>query len=482
MMRRGYGAGSRAAALLAAESNGLAIDFTDLSMVVKDTTTPANNYDGTPGNLLAYSGASPKMTRQSDGVYRYQAHNLFLNSAAPVTQTIAVLSGATYKVSITGTGQIVLSGAASATVTAGSPAEFTASTASLVCTVSGGPSTAHVRRTPCSDTYLPTTSAARYDLPYEWDASGNPLGVLVEPQATNLARTSINLASAYWGAIRSTITANAAVAPDGTTTAATLTATSADGFLYQACESVSGQSHCGTVFIKRKTGSGVVRLIGADGSRSVVSISSSWNRYSVVKTSSTTLPYIGVELATAGDEVHVWQADLVLGVATSPILTYGSQVTRAADNIYLDASALPSTANEYSVAAFVATAVPSLAAAVATNGSGAYGVGNLSLLRFNSQASAAVGGVNSDVFKTFSGGTSGGVKIGGAFRKSDARMAVTAKGQSVATVTTLDWTGAHNRLQFGALNSSGLQSLNGHIQALVLVPRYDESFIIARTA
>lgn len=429
MMRRGYGAGSRAAALLAAESNGLAIDFTDLSMVVKDTTTPANNYDGTPGNLLAYSGASPKMTRQSDGVYRYQAHNLLLSSqeigynigwaaqrltiaanaatAPDGTQTATILTanaggswhytsnvttiiiGGTYSYSISvkrvnhdwiflnspddakvtyfnlATGQfgniasgitasavglgdgwyrITLSWTATSAMgggglgISGGNAEGSFSAAGTEQVAAWG---AYLRRTPSVDTYLPTTSAARYDLPYEWDASGNPLGVLVEPQATNLARTSINLASAYWGAIRSTITANAAVAPDGTTTAATLTATSADGFLYQACESVSGQSHCGTVFIKRKTGSGVVRLIGADGSRSVVSISSSWNRYSVVKTSSTTLPYIGVELATAGDEVHVWQADLVLGVATSPILTYGSQVTRAADDPKIAQTAFP---------------------------------------------------------------------------------------------------------------------------------------------
>lgn len=75
--------------MLAAEAQGLALDFTDGywwtstgrygSARVKDTTTPANNYDSIPGNLLTYTGTT-KMTRQSDGVYRYGPHNIALQS------------------------------------------------------------------------------------------------------------------------------------------------------------------------------------------------------------------------------------------------------------------------------------------------------------------------------------------------------------------------------------------------------------------
>lgn len=66
-----------------------------------------------------------------------EAINLFLNSTAPATQIITVVSGIDYCVSVTGTGNIVLSGAGTGTVTDGSYVTFTASTTSLTCTVTG---------------------------------------------------------------------------------------------------------------------------------------------------------------------------------------------------------------------------------------------------------------------------------------------------------------------------------------------------------
>lgn len=63
--------------------------------------------------------------------------NLFLNSQAPTTQTITVVSTSVYTVSVYGTASVVLSGAGTGTVTQGSPITFTASTTSLICTVSG---------------------------------------------------------------------------------------------------------------------------------------------------------------------------------------------------------------------------------------------------------------------------------------------------------------------------------------------------------
>lgn len=43
---------SAADLLLGSELQGLAIDFTDLSMTIRDTTTPANNYQGSPASKL----------------------------------------------------------------------------------------------------------------------------------------------------------------------------------------------------------------------------------------------------------------------------------------------------------------------------------------------------------------------------------------------------------------------------------------------
>lgn len=366
-MRRGVTV-PMAVAMLASEANGLAIDFTDSayagstgqygSACVKDVGTPANAYTGIPANLLT-NGGTLKLTRQSDGVYRYQAHNLFLNSASPATQTITVISGATYKVSITGAGQIVLSGAASATVTAGSPQTVMATTTSLVCTVSGGPSTAHVRRTPCDDTYVATTGAAKYGLPFEWDAGGNLLGILLEPQATNLCLRSCEIGNAAWGTTSGvTVTADTTAAPDGTQTADTLAMTSS---AYHYCQNASigaaTQAYTASIWLKGTPGDKVgLRLqcaeSGNGAASTLVTLTSTWTRYTVTSTITTLAGqsvHMGLEtrsfiVAGTGAAVtfNAWGAQLEVGsVATSPVITYGATATRAADDPRLAQSKFP---------------------------------------------------------------------------------------------------------------------------------------------
>lgn len=89
--------------------------------------------------------------------------NLFLNSQAPVTQTITVVNTSVYTVSVYGTASVVLSGAGTGTVTQGNPVTFTASTTSLVCTVSGAGGTfqnVQVELGAFATTPISTTSAA----------------------------------------------------------------------------------------------------------------------------------------------------------------------------------------------------------------------------------------------------------------------------------------------------------------------------------
>ena len=83
---------SGASSLLDGE-DGLAIDFSDQSIAIRDTTTPANNIAsaGTvrngalvgPGAKITYTSPSPKLCKRSDGTYGYRAQNLYLNSEAP---------------------------------------------------------------------------------------------------------------------------------------------------------------------------------------------------------------------------------------------------------------------------------------------------------------------------------------------------------------------------------------------------------------
>jgi len=51
----GGGAPCGAVLLLSGEAQGLAVDFTDMSMVIRDTGTPANDFDDDPNDKLSYT-------------------------------------------------------------------------------------------------------------------------------------------------------------------------------------------------------------------------------------------------------------------------------------------------------------------------------------------------------------------------------------------------------------------------------------------
>lgn len=112
-----------AALLVLGESSALAIDFTDQSMYIVDTATPANNYQSTgvvagggligPGGKLTYTSPSNKLCRQSDGVFRYGAHNLHTNSGG--TSGISYQSKCTYQAA--GDGELDPRGVAAYTTT-----------------------------------------------------------------------------------------------------------------------------------------------------------------------------------------------------------------------------------------------------------------------------------------------------------------------------------------------------------------------------
>jgi hypothetical protein len=77
--------GTAASTLLGGETDGLAIDFTDASLTVRDTTTTSNVWGQIEGNaqdfwrsrsFTSYSSPSPKITMDSDGYYKYRPHNL----------------------------------------------------------------------------------------------------------------------------------------------------------------------------------------------------------------------------------------------------------------------------------------------------------------------------------------------------------------------------------------------------------------------
>jgi hypothetical protein len=88
------------------------------------------------GNWHSFGANIPAITNL--GIWSWEARtNLFLNSQAPVTQTITVVNGSIYTISLYGTGSLVLSGAGTGTVTQGSPITIAAGSTSLTVTTSG---------------------------------------------------------------------------------------------------------------------------------------------------------------------------------------------------------------------------------------------------------------------------------------------------------------------------------------------------------
>jgi len=97
----------------------------------------ANGSTSTQSVVLEGERSGLATTVDSDGLLKWNPHNLALNSATPATQSITVVSGADYTVECTGSGSVTLSGAGTGTVSEGTSVEITASTTTLTLTVSG---------------------------------------------------------------------------------------------------------------------------------------------------------------------------------------------------------------------------------------------------------------------------------------------------------------------------------------------------------
>ncbi len=206
----------------------------------------------------------------------------------------------------------------------------------------------------------------RLDFPI---GSGCP-ALLVEPAATNLVQRSEEFSDAYWTKGRTTTTANTSVAPNGTTTAETLTDDTTASATHRIFSSnvsvVSGTSYATSCFLKAGT-STRVEIVLADsleasigitatvfdlsagtiisGSGRIENYGNGWFRCTNTGTSNTTgngrvfiylynsanqRTYTG----TATNTVLIWGAQLETGsVATSYIPTVAATATRNADVI-----------------------------------------------------------------------------------------------------------------------------------------------------
>jgi hypothetical protein len=103
-------------------------------------------------------------------------------------------------------------------------------------------------------TYVATTTAAYYGPRFDYDpVTLAPKGILIEEQRVNLVTYSEQFNNAAWSKSSVTVTADTTVAPDGTTTADTLTASTAAAFTWQVISFTGDGDKTMSCFVKAGT-------------------------------------------------------------------------------------------------------------------------------------------------------------------------------------------------------------------------------------
>lgn len=185
-----------------------------------------------------------------------------------------------------------------------------------------------------------TVSAA--GLRREWDAAGNFLGWLYEPEArTNAVLWCRDLTQAAWAKTGCTPLLNQTGA-DGTANAASsLTATTAAATCLQAI-TLASSARAQAVYLKRLTGAGPVYMTmdgGTTWTDITALLTTSWKRLGI-PSQTVTNPTVGFKLAVSGDSIGVDYVQNEGGASsTSAIATTTAAVTRAADSWTIPTSA-----------------------------------------------------------------------------------------------------------------------------------------------
>jgi hypothetical protein len=137
-------------------------------------------------------------------------------------------------------------------------------------------------------------------------------GVL-QTAVTNLITNSQVLNAANWllGAGATLAATTDVPAPDGSLTAWTLTSSGAAAQVQAAITGISGASYAGSLFIRRRSGTGTINIRVAENTNTALSgVTSDWQRFSFVATSTTTTIRVGINLSGIVDAVDIWGAQL----------------------------------------------------------------------------------------------------------------------------------------------------------------------------
>jgi hypothetical protein len=356
-----------------------------------------------------------------------------------------------------------------------------------------------------ASTYIPTTTAAVTVAPPRITDAG----YLPEEARTNLLLRSQEFDNASWTKTATTVTANQAVAPDGTLTADALaeTATTAQHVISQfVSKAASPVTYTATWYVKQfgtarnaklsltdSAGAGADYIVNpvtgatlsgptyyggvpfSSASVVVTQVANGFTRIDMTATSNsgvyitsvlqpasgTTLNYLG----DTGTGFYIWQADLQAGsFATSPIPTTSVAVTRAADVGYVNAFSAPTDGTILvtgSAASYSASGgVPILVGGDVVGANSIFGQsGNGN--HFN--GTAAIGGTGT--FSLYPAVNSLALAYVGTASRS-----LSTNGSAVTTSATTK--GPFNRVMVGGIASgTGLQMPNAPIRRIVIYPR-----------
>jgi hypothetical protein len=341
--------------------------------------------------------------------------------------------------------------------------------------------------------YVATTSAAYYGPRFDYNpVTLAPLGLLIEEQRANLLLYSQQLDNAAWTKVNATVTANATVAPDGTSTADTLVEDATNNFhnivqtagtvgvveTFSAYVKPAGRSwiafQCGSSVAYFNVSTGVVGNLSS-ATASIQNAGNGWYRCSMTMTRAGGTG-TGVLLASAngtasytGDGisgVFLWGIQLEAGsFATSYIPTVASQVTRNADVATMTGTNFSSWYNQPEGTFFVDCAPIAVDNDIALSVSNSGGYNNSIYVPADSASQFIV--VNGGVVQvSIDAGTvtaSAANRIAGTYKLND--FAASVGGGAVVTDTsgtlpTVD------RAVIGGLEGNTANRLNGHIRQI----------------
>jgi hypothetical protein len=333
-----------------------------------------------------------------------------------------------------------------------------------------------------------------------------PLGLLIEEQRTNLQTYSADFTNAVWAKTNITVTAAAAVSPDGTSNAQKIEATASAGTTFTGpATAVAATSATFSVYAKQGTGATTANafllrnnttatnLIAGTlnystgvwtysiGSTGVVvtNAGNGWWRVQITASSGITsgdslIAYVGFTggAHTAGDHLFAYGAQLETGAfASSYIPTVASQVTRSADFAVISSpnflpwynqtegtllveadSVVPGTAGLYRSAALSDGTLNNLIQTFVFIGTWGATGSTAGVTQFDLQPAASYT-------------RDAPAKFGLAFRANDFAASVnnsTPLTDSSGTVATM------SQLNIGSLPSSG--QINGHVRRVTFYP------------